>query len=326
MKQVDSKGLHPIRVAARRSGLSTFVIRAWQRRYRAVIPVRTATNRRLYSDADIERLILLRRATEAGESIGQIAGLSDDELRSLISSVPGDAPPEVATRALEKDATHHISLSLDALRHFDVTRFRERIIDASIALSRQALLEEFLAPLLVEIGEMWNAGRLSVAQEHLASAVVRSLLGSMLVTGKGDHPAPVVVATTPLGQGHEFGALMASITATSKGWRAIYLGPNLPAEDIAQAVERNQARVLALSIVYPPDDPRLAVDLEKIGRFLRGRTAIMAGGRAASRYAETLKRIGARRIADLKELRTALDEVRDQGTPDSQASVGSPPG
>jgi len=66
---------HPIQVAARRSGLTSDVIRAWERRYRAVEPGRSATNRRLYSDDDVERLLLLGQVTRAGRRIGDVAGL-----------------------------------------------------------------------------------------------------------------------------------------------------------------------------------------------------------------------------------------------------------
>ena len=76
---------YPIKVAVRRTGLTAHAIRVWEKRYSAVTPVRTPTNRRLYSEADIERLQLLRRATLAGHSIGQIAGLPIDDLRTLVA-------------------------------------------------------------------------------------------------------------------------------------------------------------------------------------------------------------------------------------------------
>ena len=76
---------YPIKVAVRRTGLTSHAIRVWEKRYSAVTPVRTPTNRRLYSEADIERLHLLRRATLAGHSIGQIAGLPIDDLRALVA-------------------------------------------------------------------------------------------------------------------------------------------------------------------------------------------------------------------------------------------------
>jgi len=75
---------YSIKIAASRSGLTPHVIRVWERRYGAVEPDRTGTNRRLYSDAEIERLSLLRHAIEAGHRIGNIARLDLDQLRSIV--------------------------------------------------------------------------------------------------------------------------------------------------------------------------------------------------------------------------------------------------
>ena len=87
---------HPIQLAARLTGLSTYVIRIWEQRYHAVEPRRTATNHRLYSQNDIERLGLLRDVTHAGHNIGQVARLSNDELRALAANAPGPGTPSIA--------------------------------------------------------------------------------------------------------------------------------------------------------------------------------------------------------------------------------------
>lgn len=83
---------HPIRLAARPTGLTTHVIRIWEQRYQAVEPERTPSNHRLYSQRDIERLSLLRDVTRAGHSIGQMARLSNDELRALVANASGLEP------------------------------------------------------------------------------------------------------------------------------------------------------------------------------------------------------------------------------------------
>ena len=104
---------HPIRVVARRTGLSTHLIRMWERRYGAVEPKRTDTNRRLYSDEDIERLTLLRRATLDGESIGQIAGLGTEELKALVrTSAPSQSTGPVRT-ADENAVDYHLERCLE---------------------------------------------------------------------------------------------------------------------------------------------------------------------------------------------------------------------
>lgn len=305
------KATHPIRVVARRTGLSTHLIRMWERRYKAVEPERTDTGRRLYSDEDIERLSLLRQATLTGETIGQIANLSTEELARLVADARAATSEAPATSpASTDDAEYHLELSLEAIRNLDAVNLELRLLSASVALGQQPFLEQVLQPLLRRTGEMWADGRLKVAHEHLASAVIRSLLGSMFVSARPDQSGPLLVSTTPTGQSHEFGALMASVTAAAIGWRAIYLGPDLPAEDIAAAVDERGADALALSIVYPPDDPRLPMELRKLSRMLSADLPVFIGGRSAASYEPILEEIGATRITDLGDLRERLTELR----------------
>ncbi|MEM9293668.1 MAG: MerR family transcriptional regulator, partial [Acidobacteriota bacterium] len=80
----SSPALHPIRVVARRTGLKTDLIRAWERRYGAIEPQRTAGRHRSYSEEDIHRLLLLRQATESGFPIGQVAQLPTADLEDLV--------------------------------------------------------------------------------------------------------------------------------------------------------------------------------------------------------------------------------------------------
>jgi DNA-binding transcriptional MerR regulator/methylmalonyl-CoA mutase cobalamin-binding subunit len=289
---------HPIKVVARRTGLSAHVIRAWEKRYQAVEPRRTATNRRVYSSEDIERLILLRRATLAGRSIGQVASLPTGELREL------DTP---AAGMLEQ--------CVNAVKDLDPEALTSSLERASVSLSRPALIQEVIGPLLYQVGEAWRDGSLRVAHEHLASAIVRTFVGNI----NGGFPVsletPNLVVTTPAGQLHELGALLAATTAASEGWRITYLGPNLPADEIASAVEQSGARALALSIVYPPDDPHLKEELRNLAKLLAHRSvSLLVGGRGANGYADVLEEIEAVSIDDLDTLRSYLESLRSAPT------------
>jgi len=299
-----------MKVVARRTGLSPHLIRMWERRYRAVVPDRTDTGRRLYSDADIRRLSLLRQATEAGESIGQIASLSLEDLARLI-----DGSPEYRTQVKPPEDTpgaqDFLGRGLKATIALDSGELEAIMLEASLALGQQAFLENILMPLLNRTGELWERGDLKISQEHLASAVVRSLLGSTALTQQSDQHGPLLLTTTPSGQRHEFGALAASVTAVSVGWRSTYLGPDLPAEEIASAAKVKGARAVALSLVYPGDDPRVPLELRKLARLLDKRVALLAGGRAAPGYHDVLNEIGALLVHDLTELRATLNRLRN---------------
>jgi methanogenic corrinoid protein MtbC1/transposase-like protein len=309
---MDDQHKHSMKVVARRTGLTPHAIRVWEKRYGAVTPMRTAAKRRLYSDAEIERLRLLRQATLAGHSIGQIAHLPTDRLLALVAADAEAVPPPHRRGA--PGAAASVPALLDAavaaIERFDAGGLEAVLRRATVECSLPVLFEQVIAPLMVRIGELWQEGVLRVAHEHLASAVIRTSLELLRGTSLAAPSAPGLIAATPAGQLHEIGALMAAITAASDGWRVAYLGPNLPAADLAAAAQHHQARAVALSIVYPADDPYLAAELASLRRLLPDDLAILVGGRAAQGYAEALETIGAVRLHTLSSLRGALQSLR----------------
>lgn len=303
---------HPIGVVARRTGLKPDLIRAWERRYGAVAPGRSDTRRRFYSDADIERLRLLRQVVGTGRSIGHVANLSNGELEGLIAAEPAPAPPSLPIPSTDGEAAEtFLELCLAAIRRLEVADLELHLERASVALSRNSLLEKLMVPLLHRLGELWQIGELRPTHEHVTSAVVRSFLGGMYRAYDTPSTAPHLLSTTPSRQRHELGALIVAAVAAGEGWRVTYLGPDLPPEEIASAAREKGARVVALSLVYPPDDPLLADDLRRVRRLLPSTTTLIAGGRAAPAYGAVLDEIGSVRVADLPALRRELERLRD---------------
>jgi methanogenic corrinoid protein MtbC1 len=314
-----------MRVVQRRTGLSPHVIRVWERRYGAVTPSRTETGHRSYSDADIERLQLLRDATQAGHSISRIAGLPNKALRKLTatdeaaSPAPTDAreanarsgvTAELAHSSLEPKPEAHLKRCISAIEELSAATLEAALSQSLVALGQRLMMDQVLVPLMQYIGDGWRRGTLRIVHEHIASATVRTFLGQIAQKQTGDAHAPVVVVTTPPGQVHEIGAMMVAATATSEGWRAVYLGADLPIEEIAAAVVHSNARAVALSIVYPVDDARLPGELRKLSGFLPPHVTLLAGGRAIEQYASVLSQIGAVAVHSLMDLRLELEQLR----------------
>lgn len=309
----DRTPRHPIGVVSRRTGLKQDLIRAWERRYSAVEPGRSDTRRRFYSDADVERLLLLRRVVNTGRAIGQVAGLSNEALQALLDEEP--APPPSPRRGLPQpgldETTESIlQLCLAAAQRLDDRELELQIERASVALSRTNLLEKLLVPLMQRIGDLWHEGTLRPLHEHMASSVVRSFLGGMRGAFHTDPTAPHLVVTTPARQHHELGALIAAATAAGEGWQVTYLGPDLPPEEIAAAAVQKGARAVALSLTYPPDDLLLVDELRRLRRLLGARVVVIVGGRAAAGYGAVLDDIGALVVEDLAGLRQELAALR----------------
>lgn len=316
--------LHTMAVVTRRTGLSPHVVRVWERRHSAVTPERTATNRRLYSDADVDRLRLLRAATQAGHSIGQIAALSMDDLQDLlkdarelqpIPTLKSDAaPPAVESSdspfTIDHDANALLEGCKQAALRMNYVALERALCDAKLALSQPMLLEEVVVALMNWVGDKWREGEIRVVNEHLVSAVVRNFLSELRSSYGLHESAPAIVLTTPAGQNHELGALVVASVAAAEGWRQVYLGPNLPAEEIARGAQETCASAVGVSIIYPTDDPAVSRELRQLRDYLPEEVALLAGGRGAKSYAPVLTEIGALVAYDCRGIRDILESVR----------------
>jgi DNA-binding transcriptional MerR regulator/methylmalonyl-CoA mutase cobalamin-binding subunit len=308
---MSSEQRFSMKYVSRRTGLTPHTIRVWERRYGAVIPERTETNRRLYSEGDIERLVLLHRAVLAGHSIGRIAGLPSEELERLMDLESGMGATDLSAipGAPEPAPEETVSKALEAVAALDLDRLERTLYQAAASFSRPVLIERFVAPFLEKIGEQWHRGTLRIAQEHFASSVLRGFLSSIIRQTDVPEKAPLLLVATPAGQHHEFGALFVAATAASCGWRSLYLGANLPAEEIAGSANAKQVRALALSILYPSGDPRVAEELEILRKCLIGDVPIIVGGHAASSYKPAVDSIGGVILKDTHALCSYLEAL-----------------
>jgi DNA-binding transcriptional MerR regulator/methylmalonyl-CoA mutase cobalamin-binding subunit len=311
---------HPMRVVTRRTGLSADLLRAWEKRYEVVKPARSSGGRRLYSDADIERLRLLYRATLAGRGIGQVAALSAPALAALVrrdadaerADADGRAP-SAGAGAPAPATTEYLAGASRAIERLDAHALEAVLRRAVVALPVATLLEELVTPLLERIGGRWREGTLRPVHGHLATVVLRRVLDRVIDTASAPDASPHLVVATPAGQAHEFGALLTAATAAAEGWRVTYLGAGLPAEDIAEAAVRTRARAVALSLVYPAGDAAVGHELRRLRALLPVGVTTLAGGAAASAYRTPLDETGTRLLGDLGELRAMLRALRPAG-------------
>lgn len=308
------QGVYPIRVVSNRTSLSTHVLRVWERRYNAISPSRSGTNRRMYSEADIARLLLLRRALAAGHSIGQVARLPETTLRKLAGAAPDFALKPAVVRRRELTPEKYVAAALEATENLDEHGIESHLVAASIALSAAALLEKVVAPFVREVGERWHEGRLRPVQEHLATAVVRTFL-TRIKDDSDCVSGPRMVVATLAGDQHDIGALLAAATAGSLGWRVVFLGASLPTEEIAAAAWTLKAQAVALSLVFTPQEPRVADELRRLARGLPPGTRLFVGGRSARDYAPVMKEVGGLAFWNLSGFRNGLARLDLPGSP-----------
>ncbi len=271
---------YPVQAAARLTGLSADTLRAWERRYGAVVPQRVGRGR-AYSRDDIARLRLLRVAVQHGHAIGAVALLSNAAVEALLHPDPapslrGDEPAAQATQS-----TGAVTETLiDALRHYDASLVEREFGRLAATLRPSALVLDVVLPALRVVGDECQREQMRPAQEHVLSAIVRQVLGGMLRLLSGiERPRRVVFATLP-GERHEFGILSGAVLAAAADIGVLYLGPDLPVEDIAEAAMRSDASLVVVGLTAMP-----RAEARNHLLALRGRlpetVAVWAGGPAA---------------------------------------------
>lgn len=309
--QLAKESRHPIRVVSKRTGLTPTLLRAWERRYGVVAPARSDGGQRLYSDEDVRRLALLNQVVGEGRNISQVASLSMEELEDLVredrSGRLAPPPPEPLGGA---SIIRLMAQAEDAVVSMDAPQLERVLIRGAMAFPAQVVTDQLIVPLLGKIGEDWRSGRLGPAQEHLASRVVRRVLEWLLDNIAVEEDAPVLLSATPAGETHEFGALLSAVTAASEGWRGVFLGPDLPAVEIAGAALRLQARAVALSILGTSEAESWLAEVEDLRRRLPTSVMLFLGRPSEMRPAWTSWPEGIREMGNFEDLRI---ELRSKG-------------
>ncbi|MEQ1856688.1 MAG: MerR family transcriptional regulator [Longimicrobiales bacterium] len=299
---------HPIRVVARRTGLTAATIRAWERRYGAVTPIRSDGGQRLYTDRDLVRLDTLRRLTEVGRSISVVAALSPGDATALLAEdraaagerpVTADAAPEAWT-----------DQAYARLRGLDDAGLDRTLRRALATLGAHRFLEAVAAPLLRRVGTGWQSGEVTAAQEHLGSAVVDRVLAEIAdKSATEDVTRRLVVATLP-GERHALGARLVAALAALDGWHMSYLGADLPPAEIAAAATALAADAVAISMVSDNALQDTRDSLATLRAQLPPRVALLVGGRASALLERATLPDGIELHDSLESFRTYLSTVR----------------
>ncbi|MBK7105170.1 MAG: MerR family transcriptional regulator [Ignavibacteriae bacterium] len=300
---------YPIKAVADLTGLTEHVIRIWEKRYKLVIPNRTDTNRRLYSKEDVEKLSLLAKASKSGYSIGAISNYSIDQLKELFGEkITEKKVEELNTN--EKTIQQTINNCITFIKSLDKKSFEQELYSAQINFTQPILIEKIITPLIEQIGDMWKSGEIRIMHEHISTTIIRKFLTQIIDSNLVDTNAPKIIIATPKGQHHELGALIVGVVASADGWDVTYIGPDLPGEEIAAAIESIHPKIVALSIVYPSDDIMLDKEMVKISKLLNNGSQVIAGGRSVNSYENILKKMNAKIIVDLNEFRNELENIR----------------
>jgi DNA-binding transcriptional MerR regulator len=253
---------------ASRSNLSPDVLRAWERRYGLLRPERSSGGYRLYSQEDVERVRAMALHLDAGVPAGEAARLV------LEGVLPPDQPDSSLLPVLSADLR-------SALDRFDDAGAQVALDGLLGALSYETVAREVILPYLRELGDRWERGEASVAQEHFASIVIRGrLLALARGWDRGNGPR-ALLACAP-GEQHELGLIVFGLALRQHGWSITYLGADTPIDTLAAAAEQLQPKAVILVAL---NSKNLSSLREALTKLSSGSRLLLAGAGASDKLA-----------------------------------------
>lgn len=270
---------------SRRLGVSDHVLRAWERRYGLLRPVRSAGGFRLYSDADLRRVRRMQEHLAHGLSAAEAARTAIDEeqdTRSVADSADGRYRDALA------EAAQVLSAALDRFDEPAAQTVLDRLLST---LTVETVVRDVLLPYLHQLGERWQRGAVSVAQEHFASNVIRGrLVGLGREWGFGHGPRSLL-ACVP-GELHDIALLAFGVVLHRNGWRIGYLGADTPLDDLVRTAAAALPDLVVVTATTPELFDGLTEDLKQLARTA---PLAIAGVGATRTLADS---VGARLLTD----------------------------
>ena len=270
--------MYTIKEAATRSGVSIPTLRAWERRYGVVRPSRTESGYRLYDEAAIDRLRVMRELIADGWGASQAAAHVRDA--GAEQGLPAPENPSTTATAVGGSRRRQRDL-VAAARRIDGAELEALLDEMFASVSFERAMADAVFPALVAIGDAWARGELDISGEHAASnAVVRRLARHFDAAGRADWQ-PRAIFGLPPGSHHEIGLLAFAVAARRAGVPILYLGADVPEASWTAALDRTGADVAVVGVPTPRDVPAA----ERVLATLRARSpepvAFVGGGGAA---------------------------------------------
>jgi DNA-binding transcriptional MerR regulator len=274
---------------SRRTGVAPDTLRAWERRYGLLRPERSEGGFRLYGPEDERRVQAMKALIESGVSAAESARLaaSGTPVAGALGAPVIDVPAEVGPIRLR-----------EALERFDEAAAQAILDIALTRLTVDAVVEQVVLPAMREIGNRWQSGKVSVAQEHFATGVLRE---RMLSLGRnwGAGVGPRALLACPPAELHDLGLVAFGVVLRDRGWRVTYLGPDTPIETIARTAADLDPAAVVLAALDPERFEAAADEIAALGREVR----VLIGGQGADDL--QAQRLGAQ-LLDLDPVRAAM--------------------
>lgn len=235
---LNNHGKYNMKAVSTIVGILPGTIRAWERRYQMIAPIRNDAGHRLYSDNHVRKLKWLVQKVNDGFTISQAVSLLEQETKDVIQPL---------NPQLENRVTQLQQSILEAFLRFDERSAQTYMDEAFTIYTMDKVFIDILAPLLVKVGRFWEEGKITTAHEHFASAILRSRIGAVMHAYPHNGILPKVIAVCGPGEWHELGLLIFTLYMRRKGYEVIYLGSSIKENDIEVVIQTVNPRFLFMS-------------------------------------------------------------------------------
>ena len=256
---------YSVKQASEMTGLTLNQVRLWERRYKLVSPERAANGYRLYSQEDLDILRYARQETEKGVSIQVLAEQvqkNRGEVLKYLREEKRITPRKIF--ASDPRQLPNYDLMIHAISNGDPMKFERLLIQAQAGKSFSESVRTVDLPILARIGDLTTRQKINLTASHLASAIIRRrILSHVQNLGLNHDEKPILMACAP-GDYHELGLLCCLLEMTQQRKSSLYLGPNVPIEEIQNFSEKHKPAAVLVSMVAPLSDQQA----EEIGESL----------------------------------------------------------
>jgi DNA-binding transcriptional MerR regulator len=273
--------LYTIGTVSKLTGIGAITLRAWERRYELIQPIRKESGHRLYSRAHIDQINRITALTSKGMRISQIR----PEMLETDSNTDSDGQEE-------KDIwNEYLNSMVAAIISFDENRLDEIYNEALSLYPIGLVTSNLLTPLLIELGLRWESQQGSIAEEHFFAFYLRNKLGARFHHRTRGSTGPNILLAGLPGEYHEIALLIFALAAHASGYRLLTLGANIPLNELATVARKKNCRAILLSGAIEPSRQLLTVDLPAL--VAETMIPVLVGGLSSVYGCDAINRAGA---------------------------------
>ncbi|RSD26471.1 MerR family transcriptional regulator [Mesobacillus subterraneus] len=241
----NGEGKFNIKAVSNMLGIQPGTLRAWERRYQMIAPVRNESGHRLYTDEHVKTLRWLISKVNEGFTISQ-----------AVSLLENTSPPFETAELPKRDILEEMrDKLLAALLDFNGSKAHELVNEAFGLYTIDKTVIDLLGPILIKVGDLWEEGSITTAHEHFASSFLRSRIEGLSNSIPHSSFLPKAIAVCGPGERHELGLLIFTMYLRRKGFEVVFLGTSLAEDDLEVVVDKVKPKFLFLSCTLEENRP-----------------------------------------------------------------------